>query len=170
MIRFIHSADWQIGKPFARVEDAEKRTLLRSERIEVIRRIAAAAREQDAEFFETFADRGDGLRQVQVALGGAPAGLRMGCRVQAVDAATRKHVGAGRETGVHRAAGHQDLDALRRVAQQQHGGGGANGRGFALGVQELGRSDHARHYPQRGAGGVRVPAFFVGEVQQIIPP
>ncbi len=50
MIRFIHSADWQIGKPFARVEDAEKRTLLRSERIEVIRRIAAAAREQDARF------------------------------------------------------------------------------------------------------------------------
>ncbi len=50
MPRFIHSADWQIGKPFARVADPAKRTLLQNERIEVVRRMAAVVRDEQARF------------------------------------------------------------------------------------------------------------------------
>jgi DNA repair exonuclease SbcCD nuclease subunit len=48
--RFIHTADWQLGKPFAGVEDNEKRVLLRNERFTVLQRIAEKAREFQAEF------------------------------------------------------------------------------------------------------------------------
>jgi DNA repair exonuclease SbcCD nuclease subunit len=41
MLSFLHSADWQIGKPYARVQDPDKRARLRQVRIEAIGRIAA---------------------------------------------------------------------------------------------------------------------------------
>ncbi|MGY8652203.1 MAG: metallophosphoesterase family protein [Verrucomicrobiia bacterium] len=47
---FIHTADWQLGKPFASVNDPHKRSLLQAERIAVINRIAETAREHKAEF------------------------------------------------------------------------------------------------------------------------
>lgn len=47
---FIHTADWQIGKPCARIEDAQKRALVRQERIAVVARIAAVAQEKQAKF------------------------------------------------------------------------------------------------------------------------
>ena len=50
MIRFIHTADWQIGKPFARVADAEKRARLRQARVEAIRRIGEVVREGQVSF------------------------------------------------------------------------------------------------------------------------
>jgi hypothetical protein len=39
MITFIHTADWQLGKPFSRVADNGKRTRLQEQRIAAIRRI-----------------------------------------------------------------------------------------------------------------------------------
>ena len=36
MLTFLHSADWQIGKPYARVQDPDKRARLRQARIEAI--------------------------------------------------------------------------------------------------------------------------------------
>jgi DNA repair exonuclease SbcCD nuclease subunit len=60
MTWFIHTADWQVGKPFARVEDAEKRALLRNERIEVVRRIGRLAAAQRAEFVLVAGDLFDG--------------------------------------------------------------------------------------------------------------
>ena len=36
---FIHTADWQIGKSFAGIGDAHKRSLVQQERGEAIRRI-----------------------------------------------------------------------------------------------------------------------------------
>ncbi|XOV89782.1 MAG: exonuclease SbcCD subunit D [Pseudomonadota bacterium] len=50
MVTFIHSADWQIGKAFARVEDPSKRALLQDERIRAIGRLGELARARDAEF------------------------------------------------------------------------------------------------------------------------
>ena len=41
MVSFLHSADWQIGKPYARVQDPDKRARLRQERIAMIGRIGA---------------------------------------------------------------------------------------------------------------------------------
>jgi DNA repair exonuclease SbcCD nuclease subunit len=44
-ISFIHTADWQLGKPFGSIE-GDTAALLREERFEVVRRIAAEARER----------------------------------------------------------------------------------------------------------------------------
>ena len=43
MVRFLHSADWQIGKPYARVPDPEKRARLKQVRFEAIARLGAVA-------------------------------------------------------------------------------------------------------------------------------
>lgn len=50
MTAFIHTADWQIGKPYARVSDIEKRTALRQARIAAIARIGKIAKEREASF------------------------------------------------------------------------------------------------------------------------
>lgn len=50
MTTFIHTADWQLGKPFAGVEDAHKRSLLHQERLNAIDRIGHAVREHHAAF------------------------------------------------------------------------------------------------------------------------
>ena len=42
----MHSADWQIGKPYARVLDPDKRARLRQVRLEAIGRLADHARQQ----------------------------------------------------------------------------------------------------------------------------
>ena len=47
---FIHTADWQIGKPFAGIGDAHKRSLVQQARIEAIKRIGGVAQEHGAVF------------------------------------------------------------------------------------------------------------------------
>ncbi len=49
-MKFIHTADWQLGKPFAGVDDGQKRAILQNERLSVLKRIANKAREYGAEF------------------------------------------------------------------------------------------------------------------------
>jgi DNA repair exonuclease SbcCD nuclease subunit len=49
-LRFLHTADWQLGKPYARVSDPDKRALLRQERLAAIGRLGAIARQQLAAF------------------------------------------------------------------------------------------------------------------------
>ena len=49
-VTFLHTADWQLGKPYEYVEDADKRTLLQQERFDVIGRMAALVSEHRAEF------------------------------------------------------------------------------------------------------------------------
>ena len=48
--RFLHTADWQLGKPFAGIDDSQKRALVQQERLQVIRRIGDAAQAHQAEF------------------------------------------------------------------------------------------------------------------------
>lgn len=48
--RFLHSADWQLGKPFATVGDEVKRHRLQVERVQVIRRMAAVVAERALDF------------------------------------------------------------------------------------------------------------------------
>ncbi len=50
MTRFIHTADWQIGKPFRRIVNEQKRFKLQQERLNAIGRIREAARMQGAAF------------------------------------------------------------------------------------------------------------------------
>ena len=50
MLTVLHSADWQIGKPYARVQDPDKRARLRQARIEVISRIGAQITAHNARY------------------------------------------------------------------------------------------------------------------------
>lgn len=49
-VTFLHTADWQLGKPFARVADVSKRNRLQNERFECLKRIGDAVREHQAAF------------------------------------------------------------------------------------------------------------------------
>jgi DNA repair exonuclease SbcCD nuclease subunit len=49
-ITLIHTADWQLGKPFASITDPAKRARVQQERFEAIRRIGAVVRERQARF------------------------------------------------------------------------------------------------------------------------
>jgi DNA repair exonuclease SbcCD nuclease subunit len=55
-LRFLHTADWQLGKPFARVSDPDKRALLRQERLAAIGRIGTVARQHGAAFVAVAGD------------------------------------------------------------------------------------------------------------------
>ena len=48
--RFVHTADWQLGKPFAGIADLAKRSRVQQERLEMIPRIGRVAREHQAAF------------------------------------------------------------------------------------------------------------------------
>jgi len=48
LVRILHSADWQIGKPYKFVGDPQKRFRLQDERLRALGRIEAAARSQGA--------------------------------------------------------------------------------------------------------------------------
>ncbi len=50
MTRFLHTADWQIGKPFQSIEDHAKREQLRKQRIDTVRRFKALIEEASLEF------------------------------------------------------------------------------------------------------------------------
>lgn len=49
-MKIIHTADWQIGKPFAGIADPYKRSLVQKARIDAIARIATLARDEGAQF------------------------------------------------------------------------------------------------------------------------
>jgi len=49
MLRLIHTADWQIGKPYGTVADEQKRFRLQQERISAVGRIADVVRAQEAQ-------------------------------------------------------------------------------------------------------------------------
>jgi hypothetical protein len=78
-VRFLHTSDWQIGKPFGRVPP-EAAAALKEARLEAITTLAAAARQQGApavlvagDVFDS-AEPGDrALRQVQMRMAADPA-------------------------------------------------------------------------------------------------
>ena len=47
--RFLHTADWQIGKPYHWIEDPQKRARLQQERVNAVSRIASAASDQNVD-------------------------------------------------------------------------------------------------------------------------
>jgi DNA repair exonuclease SbcCD nuclease subunit len=49
-ITFLHTADWQLGKPFASITDPAKRARVQQERFEALRRIGAVVRDRQARF------------------------------------------------------------------------------------------------------------------------
>ncbi|MBB5037897.1 metallophosphoesterase family protein [Prosthecobacter dejongeii] len=55
-LTFLHTADWQIGKPFARIEDEQKRAIARQERVRVIERLGQVAQDKEARFMVVAGD------------------------------------------------------------------------------------------------------------------
>ncbi len=55
-MKLLHTADWQLGKPFAGVADLQKRSVIQQERINALHRIADAAREHLAEMIVVAGD------------------------------------------------------------------------------------------------------------------
>ena len=98
--------------------------------------------QQDAQLFMAFADGRQRLGETLVALVGAALGQVVVAGVMRVDAAAGEHISAGCEAGGHGAARHQHLHAIRAIAQQQNCGRRPGLGGRALGVYELGGSDH----------------------------
>ena len=49
-MKFLHTADWQLGKPFARITDPDKGANVRSARVESVRQIGGLAEEHNADF------------------------------------------------------------------------------------------------------------------------
>jgi len=64
-VKFLHTADWQLGKPFAGVDDDQKRALLQQERLAVIKRLAALAKAEAAEFVVVAGDLFDSPHATQ---------------------------------------------------------------------------------------------------------
>jgi DNA repair exonuclease SbcCD nuclease subunit len=58
---FIHSADWQLGKPFGGIIDTDKQACVRRERIDVLGRLGDLAREREAEFVLVAGDLFDSI-------------------------------------------------------------------------------------------------------------
>lgn len=49
MIKLLHTADWQLGKPFASIQDPDKQSLVRQARIDAIEAVREAARAHEVE-------------------------------------------------------------------------------------------------------------------------
>ena len=56
MIKLLHTADWQLGKPFAGVTDIQKRSVIQQERIRALHRIADAAQEHQVQLIVVAGD------------------------------------------------------------------------------------------------------------------
>jgi len=50
MIRFVHTADWHLGRPYHSIREDERRFRLRQARLDAVSRIGDVAREKDARF------------------------------------------------------------------------------------------------------------------------
>jgi len=92
---FLHTSDWQLGKPFAGIEDQEKRSLVRQERFAVIDRIGAVAREHGAEFVVVAGDLFDSPSVTKSTVSAACAAIgRLGVPVFVIPG-NHDHGGAG---------------------------------------------------------------------------
>jgi DNA repair exonuclease SbcCD nuclease subunit len=71
MLRFLHTADWQIGKPYARITDPDKRARLRQERLAAIGRLGGVAKDHGASFIAVAGDLFDSHQPTRADVSGA---------------------------------------------------------------------------------------------------
>lgn len=64
-VTFIHTADWQLGKPFSRIDNAEKRAYLKNQRYESLKKIGALANEHGASFIVAAGDLFDSPQPIR---------------------------------------------------------------------------------------------------------
>ncbi len=61
-MKFVHTADWQLGKPFAGISDTHKRSLAQQARIDVIKRIGEQATRTNHDLLVALKGRAPGDR------------------------------------------------------------------------------------------------------------
>lgn len=94
-ITFLHTADWQLGKPFAGIDDERKRALLQNERFIVLKRIAEQAKIHGAEFVVVAGDLFDSPRATKETVTAACSAIgSIGVPVYAIPG-NHDHGGAG---------------------------------------------------------------------------
>src|SRR5882757_5058916 len=95
MSKFIHTADWQLGKPFAGVDDAGKRAVLQNERFAAIKRLGELAKERAADFVLVAGDIFDSHRPTKATVAAACGAIgSIGIPVYAIPG-NHDHGGAG---------------------------------------------------------------------------
>lgn len=81
-VTFLHTADWQLGKPFAGVDDERKRALLVQERFAAVQRLGQLARECEAAFIVVAGDLFDSPHVSKSTVSAACAAIgSLGCPV-----------------------------------------------------------------------------------------
>jgi DNA repair exonuclease SbcCD nuclease subunit len=94
-VTFLHTADWQLGKPFAGVEDVQKRVLLQNERLAVLKRLALKVKEHGAQFMLVAGDLFDSPRATKATVSAACSAIgSIGVPVFAIPG-NHDHGGAG---------------------------------------------------------------------------
>lgn len=74
-ICFLHTADWQLGKPFASVRDDSKRHRLQQERLNAVRRMAVTIQESGASFVLVAGDLFDSSQATKATVSAACAAI-----------------------------------------------------------------------------------------------
>ncbi len=83
--RFLHTADWQLGKPFAGIADVQKRSLVQQERFTAIQRLGRIAEEHRAEFAVVAGDLFDSASVTKATVSAACSAIgRLGIPVLAI--------------------------------------------------------------------------------------
>lgn len=94
-MKFVHTSDWQVGAPFARIGDLHKRALVRQARVDVIERIGAVARETGAAFVLVAGDLFDSASADKATVSAACSAIgRMGVPVYSIPG-NHDHAGPG---------------------------------------------------------------------------
>jgi len=74
-VTFLHTADWQIGKPFASILEEAKRNQLQQERLQMVRNLATFATESDASFILVAGDLFDSSQAPKATVSAACAAI-----------------------------------------------------------------------------------------------
>jgi DNA repair exonuclease SbcCD nuclease subunit len=83
--RFLHTADWQLGKPFAGIADVQKRSLVQQERFAAIQRLSKIVEEHRAEFVVVAGDLFDSASVTKATVSAACSAIgRLGIPVLAI--------------------------------------------------------------------------------------
>ena len=72
---FIHTADWQLGKPFASIRDEAKRNRVQQERLHAVQRLAAVVKDSGAAFVLVAGDLFDSSQATKATVSAACAAI-----------------------------------------------------------------------------------------------
>ncbi len=94
-VTFLHTADWQLGKPFASIRDEAKRNRVQQERLHAVQRLAVLVKESDASFIVVAGDLFDSSQATKATVSAACSAIgALGVPVLVIPG-NHDHAGAG---------------------------------------------------------------------------